>query len=102
MLYISRPVVFLQVALSGIFAIVCFFILPSMWSNLLFAVWGGTVALYMIYVLLGVLTLGLTWKRTKFLFLIPLFVLKYLEISLKSFLVWRPSEWERTPRNPDH
>ena len=101
MLYISRPVVFFQIALSGLLAVVCFWLIPSRVSNLLLAVWGGTVALYFIYVILGVLLLGVTWKRMKYLFYIPIFTLKYLEIAAKSFLFRRPREWERTPRKPE-
>jgi hypothetical protein len=67
----------------------------------LLALWGGTVALYFFYVVLGVLVLGVTRKRIKYLFLIPVFTLKYLEIAAKSILVWRTKEWERTPRKPD-
>ena len=101
MFYISRPVVFCQVALSGLLAMICFWLLPSVWSNLLLAIWGGTVTLYFLYVALGVFVLGVTWTRLKYLALMPVFVLKYLEISVKSFLIWRPKEWERTPRKPE-
>ncbi|MCL2624408.1 MAG: glycosyltransferase family 2 protein [Planctomycetaceae bacterium] len=101
MFYISRPVVFFQMSLSGLLAFACFYMLPSLWSSLLFVVWWATVALYLFYVVQGVFTLGLTWKRAKFLFLMPLFVIRYLEIAAKSLLVWRPREWERTPRGPD-
>ena len=99
MLYISRPAVFCQVALSGLIGTMCFFLIPSLWSNLLLAIFLGAVAIYMTYVMIGVFTLGLTWRRVKLLLCIPLFVIKYFVIVTKSILVSHPTEWERTPRN---
>ncbi|MCL2347760.1 MAG: glycosyltransferase family 2 protein [Planctomycetaceae bacterium] len=101
MFYISRPIVFCQVALSGLLALVSFLLFPSFWSNLLLAIWGGTVVLYFLYVALGVLVLGVTWTRLKYVAYIPVFILKYFEIAAKSFLIWRPKKWERTPRKPE-
>ena len=102
MFYISRPIVFCQVVLAGLLAVVCFLLFPSFYSNLQFALWVGTVAMYFLYVALGVFVLGVTWKRIKYLFFIPVFTLKYLEIAAKSILIWRTKEWERTPRKPDN
>ncbi len=101
MIYISRPIVFCQICLAGLLTLLCVWLFPSFLSNLLLGIWGGTVVLYLFYVMLGILTLGLTRRRIKFLFLIPVFVLKYLEIAAKSLLLWRPKEWERTPRKPE-
>jgi cellulose synthase/poly-beta-1,6-N-acetylglucosamine synthase-like glycosyltransferase len=101
MFYISRPVVFCQVALSGLLASACLMLFPSFWSAMLVAVWCGTIALYFCYVALGVLVLGVTWKRMKSLFLIPVFTFIYLGITAKSLLFRRPKEWERTPRKPE-
>jgi len=101
MFYISRPIVFFQVAVSGLLATACLVLFSSMWAKILFAFWAGTVALYFFYVVIGILTLGATKKRIKYLFFVPVFTLKYIEIAAKSLLFRRPKEWKRTPRKPE-
>lgn len=98
MLYVSRPLILCQVFLAGIAAVSAMIALPAFWAKLFFVIWLGTIILYFAYVLIGVLAMGLTWRRAKFLALMPVFVLKYMLLAAKSILFRRPKEWERTPR----
>ncbi|MDR1960014.1 MAG: glycosyltransferase family 2 protein [Planctomycetaceae bacterium] len=99
MFFISRPLVIGQVLLSGLLAVGCLRFAPSMGANLLTAIWGGIVFVYFSYVLLGIFAMRLTKRRMKFLCLLPIFVLRYFGIAVKSVLQ-RPKKWERTPRSP--
>ncbi|MDR1493492.1 MAG: glycosyltransferase [Planctomycetaceae bacterium] len=101
MFFISRPVIFGQIFLSGILGFLSFFLIPSVWSRVLLAIFGGTVGVYFLYVGIGIFAMGLNQRRLKYLCLMPIFVLKYLEIAVQSFCLLRPKKWERTPRNSE-
>jgi Glycosyltransferases, probably involved in cell wall biogenesis len=101
MLYVSRPLILLQVFLAGIMAVITRILVPNVWGQTIFWAWSATLALYFAYAMTGVLVMGLTWRRLKFLMLSPAFVLKYMALTAKSLLNRRPKEWERTPRKPE-
>ena len=100
MLYVSRPLILCQVFLAGVAALLGLVLLPAFWGGVIFSIWLATLALYFGYFLFGVLSMGLTRQRAKFLLLIPVFVLKYMLLAAKSVLLRRPKEWQRTPRTP--
>ena len=99
MFYISRPVIMAQVGLAGLLSLGAWGITSSHWSCYLVAIWLGTVFLYLLYLLFGVILLGVNIRRMKYLAMLPLFMIKYLEIAVKSF-IRPPKDWVRTPREP--
>ncbi|MDR1385430.1 MAG: glycosyltransferase family 2 protein [Planctomycetaceae bacterium] len=99
MLFISRPIIFGQIFLSGIFGLLSFFLIPSVWSCVLWNLFCGTLGLYVLYVGIGIFAMGLNKRRLTYMCLTPIFVFRYLEITAKSILIWRTPKWERTPRN---
>ena len=101
MLYVSRPLVLCQVFFAGIAAMLAWILLPAFLGRMIFAAWLVTLALYFAYLMIGVLGMGLTRRRAKYLVMIPVFVLKYMLLAAKSILFRRPKEWQRTPRNTD-
>jgi len=101
MLYVSRPLVLCQVFFAGIAAILAWILLPVFWGRVILVAWLATLVLYFAYFMIGVLGMGLTRQRAKYLLMIPVFVLKYMLLAAKSILFRRPKEWKRTPRNTD-
>ncbi len=99
MLFVSRPLVLCQVFLAGFVALLGWVVFPMSCARLILSIWLATLAMYFGYFLFGVLAMGLTRQRAKFLLFTPVFVLKYTLLTAKSVLFNRPKEWQRTPRH---
>ncbi|MGL4593987.1 MAG: glycosyltransferase family 2 protein [Thermoguttaceae bacterium] len=97
-MYVSRPIVALQVFLSSFFSFWIWWSMPSFYSTLLLGISIGTILLYGIYALLGAFVLGLNHKRFYYLIAMPIFVINYVQMTFKSLLFRPPKTWNRTPR----
>jgi hypothetical protein len=56
---------------------------------------------YLLYTLVGVLSVGLNAKRVKSLILFPVFMLSYLWLAIKTIWSPAPQSWEVTPRKQE-
>jgi cellulose synthase/poly-beta-1,6-N-acetylglucosamine synthase-like glycosyltransferase len=95
---VSRPLILLQLLVTVVLCLSCYWLNLRIWSEYL-AFWClGIVVTYTVYVALGVALLGDTAKRVRFLLRIPLFVLQYLLLAVRTLASACPTTWDRTPR----
>lgn len=93
----SRVLVMIHLFVTGIAVMAAQFLSPSCASTTLVATFAAIIFLYMVYVMIGILRIGLTRRRLALIWGLPLFVAHYLLIAATS-LVRRPQNWNRTPR----
>ena len=98
MLLISRPLIALHLLLTLLLTMLCWWLAPGAWSAGLLAACLAIAVAYALYVAAGVVMLGITPKRVKFLLCAPMIVLRYVALATKVLLGPRPKSWHRTPR----
>jgi len=97
-LLLSRPLVLLELLLTAGSAVLCLLVAPGAMSNLLAGMTALVVLLQALYFGLGVLLLGLTWRRLGLLLAAPAVVGRLILITLAGLLGRLPATWRRTPR----
>ncbi len=99
LLLLSRPLILAHLAATVVFSLLLLWLAPGAVSQSLFFVTLGLLAAYGVYLLLGILTLGLTARRAKHLLGAPWVLIELVAISLRA--VFRPEfgPWRKTPRS---
>jgi cellulose synthase/poly-beta-1,6-N-acetylglucosamine synthase-like glycosyltransferase len=98
MLVTSRWLVILQYLLTLGLALVFHVLVATAWSRaLLVSVLVIGVA-YLVYVMIGAASMGLTRKRLRLITTMPWAVGRYLCLALLTVFVARPRGWNKTPR----
>jgi glycosyltransferase involved in cell wall biosynthesis len=97
-LLLSRPLVLLELLLAAGSATLCLLLVPGETSTLLAGITALVVLLQGLYFGLGVLLLGLTWRRLGLLLAAPVVVGRLIFITLAGLLGRWPASWNRTPR----
>ena len=94
----GRFLVIYELLAAFVLALLCWLLDPSHWSLSLVAITIATAAFYFLYVLIGVIKLGVNRKRMSLLAHAPLVIVQYLNMAFFAIVSARTAQWQRTPR----
>ncbi|MBU4272659.1 MAG: glycosyltransferase family 2 protein [Planctomycetes bacterium] len=97
LLIVTRPLVFLHLSLTLAMGMLLFLLEPSPISRVLLGVGIGALAIYSVYLSVGVAMVGLNVRRIRYLLLAPV-VLGIMAIVAVKSGISRRTAWVRTPR----